>query len=340
MRRSSILARALVLLLVALVVALLAGGWLGWRTLSAPLALPSSPFDFDVRSGASLSSVARELASEGVLAHPALLTLYARAMGADRTIKAGSYELAEGITLRGLLAKLTQGDVTQSSITIVEGTTFAQLLAQLRAAPDLAPAAAGLPERELLAKLGVQGDSAEGLFFPDTYFFARRSTDLALLARARRMLDARLAAGWEARAEGLPFATPYEALIVASIVEKETGHAADRPLIASVFVNRLKRGMPLQSDPTVIYGMGAGFDGNLKKRDLAADTPYNTYTRAGLPPTPIALVSQASLDAVFHPPATQYLYFVARGDGRSTFSATLDAHNDAVNRYQRGGRAP
>ena len=180
--------------------------------------------------------------------------------------------------------------------------------------------------------------SPEGRFFPDTYFFAAGSTDVALLDRARRALDARLAAAWEHRAGELPLKTPYEALILASIVEKETGRAADRPLIASVFVNRLRKGMRLQTDPTVIYGMGAAFDGDLRRRDLEADTPWNTYTRDGLPPTPIALPSQASLDAVLHPPATEYLYFVARGDGTSKFSATLPEHNRAVSKFQKGGR--
>jgi UPF0755 protein len=179
--------------------------------------------------------------------------------------------------------------------------------------------------------------SPEGRFFPDTYFFAAGSADVAILNRARRAMEQRLAASWQQRSTELPFTTPDQALIVASIVEKETGKAVDRPLIASVFVNRLRKGMRLQSDPTVIYGMGASFDGDLRKRDLEADTPYNTYTREGLPPTPIALPSQASIDAVLNPPPTEYLYFVARGDGTSKFSATLPEHNRAVSRYQKGG---
>jgi UPF0755 protein len=338
MRRSSLLPGLLALIVVAVVAA---GVLVAWE-LARPLALPHSPFDFDVKTGASLGSVARELAAAAVIPHPALLTLYARASRVDRTIKAGSYEIADGITLRGLVAKLTQGDVTQSSFTIVEGVTFAQLKAALRADDGIAKTLVDAPDAAILAGIGAagapHGDNAEGLFFPDTYFLARHSTDAALLKRARRMLDARLDAGWQARAADLPLASPYEALILASMVEKETGHPADRPLIASVFVNRLRAGMPLQSDPTVIYGMGAAFNGNLTKRDLATDTPYNTYTRSGLPPTPIALVSQASLDAVLHPPATKYLYFVARGDGRSVFSATLGEHNEAVAKYQRGPR--
>ena len=237
-----------------------------------------------------------------------------------------------------LLARLTQGDVTQTSITFVEGTTAAELLRRVAAEPTLASTLAGRPGDEIRAALAIAAPSLEGQFFPDTYFYAAGSGDRALLARAHRQLAGRLDAAWARRAPGLPLASPYEALILASIVEKETGRPADRPLIASVFVNRLKRGMRLQTDPTVIYGMGERFDGNLRKRDLETDTPYNTYTRDGLPPTPIALPSQASLDAVVDPPASPYLYFVARGDGTSEFSANLADHNRAVAKYQRGAR--
>jgi UPF0755 protein len=282
--------------------------------------------------------VARELRDAGVIAHPLALTALARWRGVDRTIKAGSYEIEQGITLPRLLAKLTQGDVMQAGVTLPEGITFAEMKRTLAATRELQPTLLDLPDDALLARLGVDAASPEGLFFPDTYFFAVGSTDAALLGRAHRMLSERLDAGWNKRAPGLPFASPYEALILASIVEKETGRPADRPLIASVFVNRLKRGMRLQTDPTVIYGIGAKFDGNLRKRDLETDTPYNTYTRDGLPPTPIALPSQASLDAVLNPPETPYLYFVARGDGSSEFSASLADHNRAVSKYQKGGR--
>ncbi|HXU52400.1 MAG TPA: endolytic transglycosylase MltG, partial [Casimicrobiaceae bacterium] len=230
---------ALVALLVV-ALALAAAAAYGWHALTRPLPLPRSPYDFDVRSGTSLASVARELTAAGVLAHPAWLTLYARVRHVDRTIKAGSYEIASGTTLEQLLGKLTQGDVTQTSLTIVEGTTFAQLKAALRADEGVERTVLDLPDAELLARLGVARPSAEGLFFPDTYFFARHTSDAAILKRSARMLEARLAAGWAARAPDLPLATPYDALILASIVEKETGHAADRPLVASVFVNRLK----------------------------------------------------------------------------------------------------
>lgn len=308
---------------------------LGWWWLGRPLALPSTPYAFEVRPGATLSSIARRLASDGVIAHPAMLTLLARAKGVDRTIKAGQYEFDPPLDLAALLARLTQGDVTQTSITFVEGTTASELLRRVAAEPSVASSLAGRPEAEVRAELAIDAPSLEGQFFPDTYFYAAGSPDRALLARAHRQLAERLGAAWARRAPGLPLASPYEALILASIVEKETGRPADRPLIASVFLNRLRRGMRLQTDPTVIYGMGDRFDGNLRKRDLEADTPYNTYTRDGLPPTPIALPSQASIDAVVDPPASPYLYFVARGDGTSEFSASLADHNRAVAKYQK-----
>jgi len=311
---------------------------IGWWWMGRPLKLPSTPYALEVRPGATLASVARKLAADAVIPHPAMLTLLARAKGVDRTIKAGQYEFEPPLDLAALLARLTQGDVTQTSITFVEGTTAAELLRRVAAEPSLASALAGRPEAEIRAALAIDAPSLEGQFFPDTYFYAAGSGDRALLVRAHGQLAERLDAAWARRAPGLPLASPYEALILASIVEKETGRPADRPRIASVFVNRLKRGMRLQTDPTVIYGMGERFDGNLRKRDLEADTPYNTYTRDGLPPTPIALPSQASIDAVVDPPASPYLYFVARGDGTSEFSANLADHNRAVAKYQRGAR--
>ncbi len=328
-------ARILALLLLVIVAA---AGWYAWRLYTEPLPLPTAPFPYDVRAGASLSAVARELAGAGVLPQPLALVALARWQHVDRAIKAGSYELESGTTLPQLLAKLTQGDVTQTSIVIVEGATFGDVKRALKANPAVRNTLLDLPDGEIMAKLGAGDELPEGRFFPDTYFFATGSADAAILARAKRAMDARLAAAWEHRATDLPFKSPYEALILASIVEKETGRAADRPLIASVFVNRLKKGMRLQTDPTVIYGLGAAFDGDLRRRDLEADTPFNTYTRDGLPPTPIALPSQAALDATLNPPPTSYLYFVARGDGTSHFSATLPEHNRAVSRYQKGGR--
>jgi UPF0755 protein len=322
---------------IAVVVAAAAVGTVAWW-LRQPLPLPASPYAFNVNAGATLRSIARELAGAGILPFDLPLVALARVRKADRSIKAGNYEISTGVTLPGLLDKLTQGDVTQSSMTVVEGSTFAEFEAALAANPAIVKTVLGLPRAELVRKIGVPGASPEGWFFPDTYFFAAGSPDLALLVRAHRLMRQRLDAAWGHRAADSPLQDPYAALILASIVEKETARAADRPLIASVFVNRLRLGMRLQSDPTVIYGLGARFDGNLKRRDLDADSPYNTYTRDGLPPTPIALPGQASLDAVVDPPKTAFLYFVARGDGSSEFSANLADHNRAVARFQLGRR--
>jgi len=333
-RRLRLVARIGALVLVGCVGAVAAGRW--W--LEQPLPLPNSPFSFEVKAGSSLRHVARDLAAAGIVPGEWPLVALARLRGSDRTIKAGNYEIASGVTLPQLLDRLTQGDVRQVGLTIVEGATFADLRRALREDAAVAKTVLDLPEDELMRRIGAPVTSAEGWFFPDTYYFASGSSDVALLARAYRLMRARLDAAWAARAPDLPLTDPYEALILASIVEKETGARADRPLIASVLLNRLRVGMRLQADPTVIYGLGERFDGNLRKRDLETDTPYNTYTRDGLPPTPIALPGQAALDAVTRPPKTAYLYFVARGDGTSEFSTNLADHNRAVAKYQRGAR--
>ncbi len=312
-------------------------GLVAWL-FTRPVTLLQTPFEFEVRPGMSLSAVAHELQGANVLAQAWPMIALARLQGVDRAIKAGSYEIDSAITLRELLARLTQGDVTQASFTIIEGMTFADVKRALRAQGQVRNTVLDLSDSELMTRLGAPGQGAEGRFFPDTYFFSSGSSDLALLRRAHRAMNARLAAAWDKRAPDLPLSTPDEALILASIVEKETGRPADRPLIASVFSNRLRHGLRLQTDPTVIYGMGDKFDGNLRRRDLEADTPWNTYTRDGLPPTPIALPSQASLDAVMQPPATEYLYFVSRGDGSSQFSTNLPDHNRAVAKFQKGPR--
>ena len=321
-----------------LVLGVVAAGLAYWWIVLRPLPLPENPYNFTVRTGATLRAVAHELTAAQVLPADWTLVGLARLRGVDRTIKAGNYEIASGTTLAGLLGKLTQGDATQTSFTIVEGWTIRDLREALRADEDIAKQVADLPGGELMARIGASEKQPEGWFFPDTYFFAAGATDASILVRAHRLMRDRLAAAWEARATGLPIASPYEALILASLVEKETGRAPDRPLVASVFVNRLRQGMPLQTDPSVIYGIGERFTGNLTRRELERDQIFNTYTREGLPPTPIALPSQASLDAALHPPSTPYLYFVARGDGSSEFSANLADHNRAVAKYQRGGR--
>ena len=325
-------------LLGLLLLALAAGAAAWWWVAIRPLPLPQEPYEFTVRAGASLRAVAHELTAAGLLPADWTLVALARVSRADRTIKAGSYELPAGTTLSGLLAKLTQGDATQASITIVEGSTFRDLKQALRSDDDVVKTVIDLPDAEVMAKIGAKAREPEGWFFPDTYFFPAGATDASILARANRRMSERLDQAWAERAPDLPLASPYEALVLASLVEKETGRADDRPLIASVFVNRLRQGMRLQTDPSVIYGLGERFDGNLTRRDLDRDQAFNTYTREGLPPTPIALPGQASLDAVLHPPATQYLYFVSRGDGSSEFSASLAEHNRAVAKYQRGVR--
>lgn len=321
-----------------LLLALVMCGAAYWWATTQPLHLPADGYALTVRPGATLRSVARDLTAADVLPADWTLVALARLSRADRTIKAGNYEIAPGTTLAGLMAKLTQGDVTQSSFAIVEGWTVRDLKAALKSDAKIAKRAIDLTDAELMRDIGAAEAAPEGLFFPDTYFFASGSTDTALLKRAYRVMHERLDAAWASRASGLPLANPYEALTLASIVEKETGRAADRPLVAAVFINRLKIGMRLQTDPAVIYGIGERFNGNLKKSDLENDHAFNTYVRSGLPPTPIALPGQASIDAVLHPAVVPYLYFVARGDGSSEFSSNIADHNRAVAKYLRGGR--
>jgi UPF0755 protein len=280
--------------------------------------------------------VARGWVAAGVQTPVLLLYEWFRWSGDARRIRAGTYEIATGTTPTALLQKMVDGDTLQLTIRFIEGWTVRELRAELARADDLKPTTATLSDAELMAALGVPGVAAEGRFFPDTYSFSPGSTDLVLLQKAREAMEEQLAEAWAARAPDTPLKSPDEALILASIVEKETGQASERGLVAGVFVNRLRLGMMLQTDPTVIYGLGTSFDGNLRKRDLLADTPYNTYTRAGLPPTPIALPGRASLRAAVQPEPTRALYFVARGDGSSVFSDNLDDHNRAVNKYQRG----
>jgi UPF0755 protein len=259
----------------------------------------------------------------------------ARVNGAQGRIKAGSYQVVAGLTPLQLLRKITQGDFAQAEVVFIEGWTFRQLRAALDSHPDLRHESTNLSDAEIMERLGYPDVPAEGMFFPDTYVFSKGESDFAVLARARRVMQDRLESAWAQRQPDLPIQTQYEALILASIVEKETGIATDRSMVAAVFINRLRLGMRLQTDPSVIYGLGDKFDGNLRKRDLTNDTPFNTYTRLGLPPHPIALPGAASIDAVMHPAKSDVLYFVSRGDGTSEFSRTLTDHNRAVNKYQR-----
>lgn len=300
------------------------------------MALQSPTVDLSIDPGQSPREVANEVVRSGIMVNPSGLYWWFRLSGEARKIKAGSYELDANTTPAVLLNKLVRGEETLESVTLIEGWNLRQVREALRNASHLVDKSQGLSAPELMDALGRNGQLAEGHFFPDTYTYARGSTDLALLQRAARAMDRRLANAWAQRSPQSVLQTPQEALTLASIVEKETGRASDRNMIAAVFHNRLRLGMRLQTDPTVIYGMGERFDGNLHKVDLQTDTPWNTYTRAGLPPTPIAMPGRAALLAAVQPAQSNALYFVARGDGSSQFSETLSAHNTAVNKYQRG----
>ena len=300
-----------------------------------PLQQASAPTELTVQRGASVQSVARAVVDAGVDTNADLLHVWFRLAGHGQTLKAGFYELESGITPQGLLMKLVKGDQALQSVTFVEGWNFKQVRAALDA-QDLGHETAGKTDAEVMALLGRPDLHPEGRFFPDTYTFARHSSDLAVLRQALRSMDNMLEVAWSQRDTKTPLKSPEEALVLASIVEKETGRDSDRAEIAGVFVNRMRKGMLLQTDPTVIYGLGDDFDGRLRRRHLDTDTPWNTYTRSGLPPTPIAMPGRASLLAAVQPKETSAYYFVARGDGTSEFSGTLQEHNRAVNKYIRG----
>jgi UPF0755 protein len=331
------LLRLLGWLLALLLLAAVALAGAAWWWLDRPLPLAAPSVELSIEPGSSPREVAQAWVGAGVQTSPRWLYEWFRLSGQARRIRAGSYEIEPGITPRTLLAKLVQGDETLERVRFIEGWTLRQLRAELAKAPHLKPATAAMSEAELMAALGSPGMAAEGRFFPDTYVYSRGVSDITVLRRAHKAMQAKLAEAWDSRDSSTPLKSADEALTLASIVEKETGLPADRGLVAGVFINRLRINMPLQTDPTVIYGLGEQFDGNLRKRDLLTDTPYNTYTRGGLPPTPIALPGLASLRAAVRPQPTKALYFVARGDGSSVFSETLTDHNRAVNKYQRGG---
>jgi UPF0755 protein len=320
--------------------------WLGWRHyerqwLHAPVAALTAPVIFEVPPGASLGAVARELETAGLLDRPRIWLRHGIRAGLATRIQAGEYRLVPGTTPATLLDQFVAGDVVLHTLTVPEGWTFRQALEILQSHPRVHVELANLADAEVLARLGIREKHPEGLFFPDTYRFARGTSDGALLLQAHARLERELRDAWMKRAPDLPLGSAYEALILASLVEKETAAADERPLIAGVFVNRLRKGMRLQTDPSVIYGLGERFDGDLRRRDLVADTPYNSYTRSGLPPTPIALVGRQALDAATRPATTRSLYFVAtgRGDGRHYFAETLAEHNANVERHLANLRA-
>lgn len=323
------------LFLLGLLLLLAAAGGIWWWS-TQPFAQPDEGFEFRIPPGSGLNATVRRIGEAGVPVHPQLFVLLARINGAVGTIRAGSYQTEPGETPGSLLDKLVQGRVAQIAVTLVEGRTFRQFRAQLDAQPALLHDTRGLSEGEIARRLGLPWQRLEGRLMPDTYRVDKQSSDLELIGRAVDAMRRQVDAVWQQRQPGLPYRTPDELLIMASIVEKETGQAADRPLVAAVFVNRLRIGMRLQTDPTVIYGLGENFDGNLRRSHLQTDHEFNTYTRAGLPPTPIAMPGLASLQAAAAPAASDALYFVARGDGSSHFSRTLDEHNRAVDKFQRG----
>jgi len=322
------------LFVLLVLLALLAAAGLGYYAYR-PLPLPATPFEFSLKQGSSLKSAARDMRQAGLLEHDWAFVWLARLLDKSAQLKAGNYEFEHPVSPLELLEIITKGDVSQSQIRIIEGWTFKELRAALDADQEIKHDTGGLSDMEILQRIGATENHPEGLFFPDTYYFASSSSDLAVFKRAYQIMRRHLQETWVTRAADLPLQNPYQALILASIVEKETGTASDRAMIAGVFVNRLRKGMLLQTDPTVIYGLGDKFDGNLRKRDLLADTAYNTYTRIGLTPTPISLPGAAALQAALHPAQTDALYFVARGDGSSQFSSSLAAHNRAVNQYQK-----
>jgi UPF0755 protein len=325
------------------VVAAIAGaaGWLYYfahNSLPLPMSAAGSlaPFEFVVKPGASLKTLSKQLTDQKLLPEPQSLWILGRITNQATGIQAGSYRLESAVTPLELLQKLNDGDVIAVSVTFIEGSTFADMRARLEKTGGVKETLKGTSNAEVLKRIGATETHPEGLFFPDTYRFAIGTTDVELLKSSYSAMKKKLAEAWEMRDKNLPYKTPYEVLTMASIIEKETGKAEERPLIGSVFVNRLRIPMRLQTDPTVIYGMGENYDGNIRRRDLTTDTPYNTYTRDGLPPTPIAMPGWGSLLAAVKPAASEKLYFVGKGDGSHYFSASLDEHNRAVAKYQLG----
>ena len=323
------------LLVTGVIVSVAAASGFAWWTKQA-LPVPGAPIEFSINPGSGVAASAQQMAAAGVPVNPTLFVLLARLTGDAGRIKAGSYELKPNTSPRGLLSQLVRGEFAQEAVTIIEGWSFKQMRQAISSHTRLKHDTVKLTDAELMAKISTEYKDPEGLFFPDTYLFAKGSSEIEIYRRAHQAMLAHLNEAWDKRNKELPYKTPYEALIMASIVEKETGQKSERTMIAGVFVNRLRTGMLLQTDPTVIYGMGDAFAGKIATKDLLTDTPYNTYTRSGLPPTPISLPGLQSLQAALAPAETPALYFVSRGDGTSQFSSNLPDHNRAVNRYQRG----
>ncbi|MCP5299613.1 MAG: endolytic transglycosylase MltG [Chromatiaceae bacterium] len=328
-----------ILLGVALLFGSVGGGW-AWmeyrRFIKEPLKIEQGTTVYQVEPGATLASIARDLERNGLIGNAQYLQWYGQYTGQANRIRAGEYRLSDSLTPDALLALLVSGKTIEHSLTLLEGWNIRQVRAAVAAHEALKHTVGDIDDAALMDQLDRAGEHPEGRFFPDTYRFTRGTTDLEFLRRAMARMDDQLTQAWAERSGDIPLKTPYEALILASIVEKETGQADERPRIAGVFTRRLEKGMKLQTDPTVIYGMGAAFDGNIRRKDLSADTPYNTYVHTGLPPTPICMPGRDALDAAVNPAPGPALYFVSRGDGSHAFSATLDEHNAAVRKYQLG----
>lgn len=319
--------------LILLCALLLAGGFYYYASTPTD-ATQQQVLEVDLKAGSSLRSIAQQLEQQGAIRHAVAFSWLVRIMGRAGDVKAGNYLFEPGLSPYDIFVMITDGKTTQASITFIEGWTFAQMRSAMMGNDAIKHITISYTDQQILDNIGATELHPEGLFFPDTYFFSKGMTDQDILRRAYRVMQEKLLRAWEGRAPNLPYKSPYEALIMASIIEKETGRSDERRMIAGVFVNRLRIGMRLQTDPTVIYGMGERFDGNIRKRDLQTDTRYNTYTRGGLPPTPIAMPGLASIEAALHPEATKALYFVGKGDGSHVFSTNLADHNKAVTRYQ------
>ncbi|UCH50206.1 MAG: endolytic transglycosylase MltG, partial [Betaproteobacteria bacterium] len=320
-------ARAITFLVVLSLLLMAAGGvWLA-RFATSPVTVPDDGLYFNIDRGLGVGQVARRLEGEGLVTDARAFVALVRILGKSGDIKAGSYQAEGNVTPLSLVDKLSRGEFAQGQVQFIEGWTFRQMRAALDAHPALTHDTKELTGEEILERLGIEETHPEGLFFPDTYHFSAGTSDLVILRQAYDKMQQVLAQAWETRDSNLPVRTKYQGLILASIVEKETGDPTEREMVAAVFVNRLRKGMRLQTDPTVIYGLGESFDGNLRKRDLLADQPYNTYTRYGLPPTPIALPGEAAIYATLRPAETRALYFVSRGDGTHVFSNSLKEHN-------------
>lgn len=330
MRKFTLIALSFVLAIV------LAGGGAAayaWFWAQRAVDMNAERIQYVVEPGSGLRAIAQTMNQAGIEVHPDGFVGLARFSGLDKQLKAGAYEAQRGDSPQRLLERMANGEMVQARLTLVEGWTYQRIRQALRDTPSIKQTLQGVSDEDLLKRLGAEHAHPEGLFLPDTYVFVPGTTDFDVLQQAYRAQQDALQHAWNERSPGLPLDSPYEALILASIIEKETGVGEERARVSGVFVNRLRTGMLLQTDPTVIYGMGARYEGRIRKRDLQTDTPWNTYTRGGLPPTPIASPGRASLHAALHPEEHKYYYFVARGDGSSEFSSNLREHNRAVSKY-------